>query len=103
MRFAWFLWPVGAVLLGLAGFVTSLLPKRRARALESRTAWSAAQAAIESAGVSRDAAAVPIPEAEQLLLRAELLTARHGGPSAAGEAADCARRADELWRAAIRA
>jgi hypothetical protein len=103
MRFAWFLWPVGAVLLGLAGFVTSLLPRRRAEALASRTAWSAAQAAIQAAGVSRDAATGSVPEAEQLLLRAELLAARHGGPSAAGEAADCARRADELWRASARA
>jgi len=103
MRFAWFLWPVGAVLLAIAGFVTSLLPARRARARASRTAWSAAQAAIKTAGVSRDAAEVSVPEAEQLLLRAELLAARHGGPDAAGEAADCARRADELWRAAARA
>jgi len=103
MRFAWVLWPVGAVVLAIAGFVSSLLPKRRAQAAESRVAWSAAQAAIETAGVSRDAAAAPVPAAEQLLLRAELLAARHGGPSAAAEAAECARRADELWRAAARA
>lgn len=100
MRFAWFLWPVGAALLGIAGFVTSLLPRRRARAAAGRVAWSAAHAAIETAGVSRDAAPVSVPEAEQLLLRAELLAARPGGPDAASDAAECARRADQLWRAA---
>jgi hypothetical protein len=103
MRFAWVLWPVGAVILGLAGFLTTLLPKRRARTATSRTAWSAAQAAIETAGVSRDATPVSVPEAEQLLLRAELLAARHGGPDAAAQAADWARQADGLWRAAARA
>jgi Family of unknown function (DUF6403) len=99
MRFAWFIWPIGAAILVVAGFVTSLLPRRRARVAASRIAWSAAQAAIETAGISRDAAAVSVPEAEQLLMRAELLAARHGGPDAASDAADCAKRADELWRA----
>lgn len=103
MRFVWFLWPIGVAVLGIAGFVTSLLPARRARASADRTAWSAAQAAIETAGVSRDAAPVPVPEAERLLMRAELLAARHGGPDAAASAADHARRADELWRSAARA
>jgi hypothetical protein len=32
-------------------------------------------------------------------MRAELLAARHGGPDAAFDAADCAKRADGLWRA----
>ena len=103
MRFVWFLWPAGAVVLGLAGFLASLLPARRAEAAAKRTAWSAAQAAIRSAGVSRDAAAAPVPEAERLLMRAELLAARHGGPEVAAGAADCARQADEMWRAAARA
>lgn len=100
MRFTWYIWPVGVVILGIAGFLTTLLPRRRAQAAASRIAWSAARAAIETAGVSRDAAPVAVPEAEQLLMRAELLTARHGGPDAASAAADCARRADQLWRAA---
>jgi hypothetical protein len=99
MRLVWFVWPIGVAILAIAGFVTTLLPRRRARAAASRVAWSAAQAAIESAGVSRDAAPAAVPEAEQLLLRAELLAARHGGPDAASDAADCARQADRLWRA----
>lgn len=103
MRFVWYLWPIGVAVLGIAGFVTSLLPRRRAQAAAARTAWSAAQSAIEMAGVSRDAAPVPVPEAEQLLMRAELLAARHGGPDAASSAAGYAKRADELWRAAARA
>lgn len=103
MRFAWVLWPVGAVILGIAGFISSLLPKRRAQVAANRVAWSAAQAAITSAGVSRDAALVSVPEAKHLLLRAELLAARHGGPDMAAEAEDYARQADELWRAATRA
>lgn len=100
MRFEWVVWPVGVVILVIAGFVTTLLPRRRARAAESRTAWSAARSAIETAGVSRDAAPTSVPEAEQLLLRAELLAASPGGPAAASDAADCARQADRLWRAA---
>jgi hypothetical protein len=101
MRFAWVLWPVGAVILGIAGFVTSLLPKRRAQAATDRVAWSSAQAAIAAAGVSRDAALHSVPEAKHLLLRAELLAARHGGAGMAAEAEACARQADELWRATI--
>jgi uncharacterized protein DUF6403 len=100
MRFAWVLWPVGVVVLGIAGFLTTLLPRRRARAAADRVAWSAAQAAIETAGVSRDAAPVPVPDAEQLLMRAELLAAQRGGADVASSAAEYARQADQLWRAA---
>jgi hypothetical protein len=103
MRHVWLTWPSGAAVLAIAGYVTSLLPRRRARALARRTAWSAAHAAIETAGVSRDAAPVPVPEAEQLLLRAELIAAQRGGPEAAGSAARYARQADQLWRAAASA
>jgi hypothetical protein len=100
MRVVWFAWVVGVVVLAVAGFAASLLPRRRAQAVAARAAWSAAQAAIETAGVSRDAAPVEVPEAEQLLSRAELIAARHGGPAAAESAAGYARQADQLWRAA---
>ncbi|MEU4781313.1 DUF6403 family protein [Micromonospora sp. NPDC023633] len=61
------IWLVGGVLLVGAGFATTLLPRWRARGLEHRTAWSAARAAIDSAAVSRDAAASRVPAADRLL------------------------------------
>ncbi len=88
----------GALLLG-AGFLTTVLPRRRSRERERRVAWSAARAAIDSASVSRDATAERVPEAERLLTRAELIAAERGGPAAARAAADYARRADQLWQA----
>ncbi|PGH43249.1 hypothetical protein COO58_01440 [Micromonospora sp. WMMA1996] len=91
-------WLGGGVMAVAAGFVAALLPRRRARAEDRRVAWSSARAAIHDAGVSRDAARTPVPEAERLLARAELLAAARGGADAAHEAADHARRADELWR-----
>ncbi|MET0422996.1 MAG: DUF6403 family protein [Actinoplanes sp.] len=102
MPYTWWAWPIGVALLIAAGFVAAVLPRRRQHRLASRTAWSAAQAAIAAAGVSRDAAPTPVPEAERLLLEAELLAAEHGGANAATHAAECARRADRLWRAAGR-
>ncbi len=103
MRFEWVIWLIGVAVLATAGYVASFLPRRRAQAMASRTAWSAARAEIETAGVSRDAAPIDVPEAEQLLTRAELIAARRGGAAAAASAADCARRADQLWRAAANA
>lgn len=97
-RVIW-LWVVGVVLLLAAGFALAYLPRARSRALGERTAWSAARAAITSAAVSRDAAANDVPEADDLFARAELLAASGGGADAAREAAECAERADELWRA----
>lgn len=94
----WLVWVVGAVLLIAAGFGASYLPRARARTLRRRTAWSAARAAIESATISRDATPHDLPRAEELLARAELLAAHRGGVAAAVEAADCAGRADQLWR-----
>lgn len=94
------LWVVGVVLLVAAGFVVAYLPRARSRALRERTAWSAARAAITSAAISRDAIAGDVPEADDLFARAELLAASGGGEDAAREAAGCAARADELWRAA---
>ena len=89
----------GGVLLVAAGLVATLLPGWRAREETRRTAWSTARAAIDSAAVSRDAAATRVPEAEQLLARAELIAGGRGGPVAARAAAEFARRADLLWRA----
>ncbi|ASW55573.1 DUF6403 family protein [Plantactinospora sp. KBS50] len=91
-------WLVGAVLLVAAGFLAVLLPRLRVRDGDRRVAWSGARAAIESATVSRDAAGAPLPEADRLLARAELLAAARGGADAARTAAGYARRADELWR-----
>jgi hypothetical protein len=93
-------WPIGIAVLVIAGFAAALLPRRRQRLEASRTAWSSARTAIETAGISRDAAPVAVPEAEQLLLQAELIAARRGEAAAAQSAADHARRADRLWRAA---
>jgi hypothetical protein len=93
-------WVVGVVVLVAAGFVATYVPRARARALRQRTAWSAARAAIASAAVSRDAAVEDVPAAGDLFARAELLAANGGGVAAAEEAADCAERADRLWREA---
>ena len=100
MSSSWWIWPIGAILLFAAGAVTVLVPRARAAGLRRRTAWSAARAAIGTATVSRDAAAVAVPEAEQLLARAESVAADRGGPAAADTAAALAGRADRLWRAA---
>ncbi|KKK06780.1 DUF6403 family protein [Micromonospora sp. HK10] len=91
-------WLGGGVVALAAGFAAALLPRRRARAENRRVAWSSARAAIHDAGVSRDAARTPVPEADRLLARAELLAAARGGADAAREAAEHARRADEMWR-----
>lgn len=95
-------WVAGAVLLVAAGFAAAYLPRTRARTLRRRTAWSAARAAIASAAISRDAAPDDVAEAEDLFAHAELLAANGGGLAAAEEAADCAERADRLWREAAR-
>ncbi len=96
----WLIWVAGAVVLAAAGFGAAYLPRMRARDLHRRTAWSTARAALDSAAVSRDAAARTVPAADDLFARAELLVAGQGGPGAAEEAADCAARADRLWREA---
>ena len=97
---SWLVWLVGGVVLVAAGFGVAYLPRARARSLSRRTAWSAARAAIASATISRDAAPHDVPEAGELLARAELLAAGRGGAGAAAEAAGCAERADRLWREA---
>lgn len=96
----WLIWVSGAVLLVAAGFGAAYLPRVRQRDLRRRTAWSAARAAVDSASVSRDATPHEVAEADELFARAELLVAARGGADAAGEATDCAARADRLWRAA---
>ena len=103
MASPWWLWPAGALLVFAAGVLAVALPRWRMRGVRRDTAWSAAQAAIATASISRDAAGpVHVAEAEELLSRAEALAAHHGGPAAAGQAARCAEQADELWRAAAR-
>jgi hypothetical protein len=96
----WGFWVIGGLVLVGAGFAAGLVPRRRVVSEHRRVAWSAARTAIETAAVSRDAAPTPVPEAERLLTRAELVAARRGGVAAAGSAAELARRADRLWRAA---
>ncbi|MEA5361067.1 DUF6403 family protein [Amycolatopsis sp., V23-08] len=98
----WLVWVLGVVVIAAAGFGVVAVPRWRERDLRTRTAWSAARAAIDSAAVSRDAATAPLPEAEQLLARAETIAAAHGGPRAAETARDHAVRADALWQAAAR-
>lgn len=97
---SWVIWLAGALLLVAAGFATAYVPRRRARDLRVRVAWSSARAAIDSATVSRDACLADLPQADELLARAESLAASGGGADAADEAAEVARRADQLWRAA---
>jgi hypothetical protein len=94
------LWVVGVVLLVAAGFVVTYVPRARARDLRRRTAWSAAHAAIDSATVSRDGVTRDLPVANELLTRAQLLAAHHGGLAAAQEAADCAAKADRIYQEA---
>jgi uncharacterized protein DUF6403 len=96
----WVVWVLGAVVLVGAGVGATYLPRARERDLRRRGAWSAARAAVDSATVSRDAAGHAVPDADDLLTRAELLVAGHGGARAAAEALDCAERADRMWRAA---
>jgi len=95
-------WPFGVVVLLGSGFVAAAVPRLRAAALRRRTAWSAAHAAIAAAGVSRDACAAGVAEAEGLLTRAETIAAGRGGAPAAERAEELARRADALWREAAR-
>lgn len=102
MTWSWLIWPVGVVLIAAAGYSATYLARRRTRDLLRRTAWNNARAAIEAAGVSRDAASTTVEEAELLYRRAELIAADHGGLAAAREATDHADRADRLWRAAAR-
>ena len=97
---SWWVWLAGIVVLFGSGFLAVRLPHRRADVLRRRTAWSTARTAIETATVSRDALRTRLPEAEQLLARAESVAGRRGGASAADSATDLARRADRLWRAA---
>lgn len=96
----WLVWVAGATVLVGAGFGAAYLPRTRARAEQVRVAWSDARAAVDSAAISRDATTDIVPQAEELLTRAELLVAHGGGVAAATEAARCATRADRLWRTA---
>ncbi len=96
---SWLIWLIGCVMLAAAGFATAALPRLRARAYTRRAAWASARSAIDTATVSRDAAADRVVEAEQLLARAQALAAAGGGRAAARTATGYARQADQLWRA----
>ena len=98
MDASWLFWIIGALVLIVAGFAMSYVARRRARALHTRSAWAAADAALASARISRDASAVDVESADDLLGRAELIAADRGGPSAAREAELLAARADRWWR-----
>lgn len=97
---SWLPWVVGVVVLVGAGFAATYVPRVRSRGVARRTAWSAARAAMASAEVSRDAAPGEVAAADELFARAESLAALGGGVAAADEAAECAARADRLWREA---
>ncbi|MEV8511505.1 DUF6403 family protein [Dactylosporangium sp. NPDC051484] len=97
---AWPVWLIGVLLLVAAGFAATFVPRWRAGARDRAVAWSGARAAIDVATISRDAAAGRVVEADELLARAEAITAGRGGENAAREAARCAREADRLWREA---
>ena len=96
---SWPYWAVGVVVLALAGFGTAFVARQRARGIVKRTAWSSARDAVARAGVSRDACAADVPDATDLLYRAELIVAGGGGVAAARDAAKLATDADRLWRA----
>ncbi len=96
----WPIWLIGCIVLLGAGFATALIPRYRARTYTQKNAWSAAHAAIDSATISRDASTIRIPEAEQLLSRAEGISAARGGRDAARTATEYAERANRLWQAA---
>ncbi|MBB5923388.1 hypothetical protein FHR81_004459 [Actinoalloteichus hoggarensis] len=96
----WWVWPVGGAVLVVAGFLSALLPRARARRRRRLLAWSTARAAIAAASVSRDACVADVPEAAELLARAELTAGARGGVAAAAAATEQARRADRLWREA---
>ncbi|MEV4701944.1 DUF6403 family protein [Actinoplanes sp. NPDC049316] len=94
-------WTAGVAVLFGAGFAVAAAPRLRAAALDRRTAWSSARAAIATAAVSRDACPARVAEAEGLLTRAETIAAGRGGVAAARQAGELARQADRLWRAAV--
>jgi hypothetical protein len=94
------IWVIAGVVILAAGFGVAVVPRLRARATDRATAWSAARAAVESATVSRDACAERRAAAEEELARADAIVAAGGGARAARTAAEHARRADRLWRAA---
>ncbi|WP_328608280.1 DUF6403 family protein [Amycolatopsis sp. NBC_00345] len=98
----WWIWVAAAVVLVAAGYAVVALPRQRERKARLRTAWAAAQAALERAAISRDAASGEHPEAEQLLARATALAAEGGGPGAAETVREQARHADKLWQEAAR-
>lgn len=97
---SWLIWLVGIVVLVAVGFAAAFVPQARRRRLRGDEAWAAARSAIETAVIRREACEATVPEAEDLLARAEASAAEGGGPGAAQRAERDARRAGSLWREA---
>ncbi|AGL18868.1 DUF6403 family protein [Actinoplanes sp. N902-109] len=91
----WGVWVAGAVVLVAAGAGGVVVPRLRGAAGRRRSERAEARAAMAMAAVSREACAGFVPEAEQLLARAEALAAGRNHRRATA----FARRADEMWRA----
>jgi uncharacterized protein DUF6403 len=97
---SWVIWLVGIVVLVGAGFAVTFVPQARRQRERGDEAWAAARSAIETAAIRRDACAAAVPEADDLLARAEAIAAEGGGSGAAQRAEADARRAGRLWREA---
>ena len=97
---SWLIWLVGIAVLVAVGFAATFVPQARRRRLRGDEAWAAARSAIETAAIRRDACEATVPEADDLLARAEAIAAEDGGPGAAERAERDARRAGSLWREA---
>ncbi|MBE7161972.1 MAG: hypothetical protein INR72_12065 [Williamsia herbipolensis] len=97
----WWVWAIALVVLVGAGLGLGWTRTRRPAQERTHTAWADARAALESARISRDAAD-PLPEAERLLDRAEVLASHRGGRRAATTVQRLASDADRLFRVAQR-
>lgn len=97
----WPIWLAGIVVLVAAGVVATFVPQARRRRQRRDEAWAAARSAIEAATIRRDACVVTVPEADDLLARAEAIAAEGGGADLAERAERDARRAGKLWREAV--
>ena len=100
MPSSWLIWLVGIAVLVTVGFAATFVPYARRRRQRVDEAWAAARSAIETATIRRDACEATVPEADDLLARAEAIAAEGGGPDAAERAERDARRAGRLWREA---
>ncbi|AXB47197.1 DUF6403 family protein [Amycolatopsis albispora] len=100
MGSSWPIWLGGIAVLVAAGTTATLYPHAKRQRQRRGEAWAAARSAIQAATIRRDACEATVPEADDLLARAEAIAAEGGGPHAAERAENDARRAGELWREA---